>query len=501
MKKYFLIFLLLGITFAAPYTRKIGLYELSVIAPRTERKGRDVYFYSAPNKQDVLLRYDRTVIRAGEARLRPDNRIYLSHGFHSRYLNHEITGQLLEYNPNNNFMEGQDIVISTPDFYTHSKRLSFQGEKISLIQPIIGIPMYGFALKSRQLDLYPGWGVFYDTTFNLNNTPFWYIPVYVVDKRRNAFEMPGSFPEWGNTYFRGEYFRWNSHYYINEKSYGNLQASWTQEKGSGYGMQNILRFSNYDQMMYLNENWQYFPTQEKISYEHSFLKLPYSDEKQLDFNELLQYNEEVKESAANTLRLTHSVYEESGVDLIDRDIEVEYFAHYNLPWYKLNLYTINTYTSIYEITTDTEGARWQAYSELAKSYEIPYIATIYPGIGYDTTKYSLYPYSWHRVFSFVSTSKSFWIFRWRAKAYDYIDERGQSPFSFDEPFAIGDNVRTTSEVQLWNLRLGQTVRYIIYDGRIWNMIYFLEYTTRPWTIRIEHNYMEKSWWTGASASF
>lgn len=502
MKKYWLLLALLAVCSGAPYTQKIGLHTLSIDAPRSGHQGAEWFFYSAPGTQNVTLRYDNTLIRAGEVRFSSaTNRVYLTGGFHSRYLNNEIFGETLEYNPANNDMSAQNIVIGTDDLYAQSGKLFFRGEKISLIGATIGVPMYDFAMKSRELNIYPGWAVFYDTTFNWRAHKLWYIPVYVVDKRRNAFELPGSFPQWGRTYFAGDFFRWNSHYYASEKFYGNLQFGYALEKGAGYGMQNIMRFSDYDQMTYINENWQYWPTQENISYEHSFLDPAHTGNKKMNFNELLQYNTELNNAAASTLRLTHTVYEESGVDIINRDVELEYYALFHLPWQRLSLYTTNTYTSVRELTTGAEGQRWQSYSELSRDYEVPYLLSIRPGVGYDTVKYSLYPYSWHRVFSFVNAHRKLWIFDWNARVYDYVDERGSSPFSYDEHYEMGDNVRTTMRVSLWNMRLGRTLRYLIRNGRINRLIYFLEYTSRPWTIRLENNTIEESWWAGISASF
>ncbi|MDR1997074.1 MAG: hypothetical protein LBQ83_01955 [Candidatus Margulisbacteria bacterium] len=502
MKKSLLILALTAVCFSAPYTQKIGLYTLSITAPRSERSGEELFFYASPGTQNVLLRYDNTVIRAGQVRFSTaSSRVYLSRGFHSRYLNNEISGEELEYDPASNYMYAQDIAISTEDLYVQSRRLFFRGEKIALTEPVIGVPMYDFGMKSRRLDIYPGWAVFYDTTFNGGPHKLWYIPVYVVDKRRNAFSLPGSFPQWGRTYFAGDFFRWNNHYYVDEKFYGNLQLGYAEEKGAGYGMQNIMRFSDYDQMTYINENWQYWPTQEKLSYEHSFLEVPYAGDKDMTFNELLQYNTEINNAEASILRLTRTVQEESGVDIINKDIELEYYAIFHIPWQQLNLYTTNTYTSVRELTTETSGSRWQSYSELSRDYELPYLMSIRPGIGYDTVKYSLYPYNWHRVFSFVNARRRLWIFNWDARVYDYVDERGRSPFSYDEHYEIGDNVRTTAMVSLWHMRLGQTLRYLIYNGRINRIIYFLEYTSRPWTIRLENNATEESWWAGVSASF
>jgi len=501
MNKYLLIFFLLGIVFAEPYIRRIGLHDLYITAAEREFKNNEVYFYSSPLQREVVLEYDEVVIYAGQARLRLDDRVFLSDGFRSSYLNNRVSGQTLEYNPRSGFMEGQNIVISTEDLYASSDRLSFQGEKIGLYNLTLGVPMYGFSIRSKQLDLYPGWTVLYDTTFNVGDWPLWYIPVYVTDQRRTAFHMPGSIPEWGRTYFSGDYFRWNSHYYINEKYYGNLQANWTQLKGFGYGIQSIMRFSDRDQMVYVNRNWQNFPTQETFSYEHSFLELPYDDKENIDFVKLWQYSEEIKTAKANSLFLSRTVYQESGENLINREIEAKYRLHYNTLWNNMSLHSVNTYASIYEITTDTHGSRWQSYTELSKGVEIPYFTTIFPGVGYDTVKYSLHPYSWHRVFCFAGGGYRFWIFRWQARVYYYLDERGRSPFSYDTHYAIGDYTQTTATVRLWNLLLGQTVRTVIRTGRVHDMMYFLEYTTRPWIISLEYNYTTQSWYGGLRVLF
>ena len=493
---------MLGLALADPYTKRIGLYDLTITAPESTRQGQIVIFKSLPDQQDVIMRYDKTSLRAAEVQLNEQtNQIYLSGGFQSKYLNNVISGETFSYNLDTEDIAGNKIIISTEDFYSYSEQLYFNGKKIELSDATLGLEVISFSMKSRQLDLYPGWMVFYDTTFRWRDIPFWHIPRYIVDKRRNAFELPGSFPEFGRSFFAGEYGRFNNHYYLNESFYGNLYFGYAELKGWGYGMQNIFRLSERGQMTYINENWQWFPTQEVISFGYSFLDIPNDENHKMTFNDLLRYNEELKEAYANSLRISHTVNEEANSDIINKDIELEYRANFDLPGDWFNIHTINTYTSIQELTTEREGASLKSYTELSRGIEIPYLTTIRPGLGYDTVKYSVHPYNWHRIFSFISASKRFWIFRWYARAYDYLNERGSSPFSYDEPYAIGDNVRTTSTISLWNMTLGQTVRYIIYDGHIHRMLYFLEYTSRPWTIRIEHNYTDNSWWAGVSACF
>ena len=505
MKKYFLVIVpfLLGLIFAAdPYTKRIGLYDLVITAPESEQEDDIIRFYSEPDQQDVEILYNQTAIRAGAVLLdESTDRIYLTGGFRSRYLRNEISGTNLEYHLAAEELDGQDITISTDDFFSRSERLSFYGRKITMYQPTLGVEVLHFSMKSRQFDLYPGWGVFYDTTFRWRDVPFWYIPVYVVDKRRNAFGLPGSFPEFGYDYFSGEYVKFNNHYYINESLYGNLYFGYAELKGYGLGMQNIVRLSDYDHLTYINENWQYARTTEVLSYEHSFLNMPNADNRKMTFNELLRYNEEIKGIATNSLRISRTVNEEDGMDILNRDIEVAYIARFNALEDWFSVYTANTYTSLRELTTDTAGSSIKSYTELSHEVEIPYLATVRPGIGYDTVKYSIHPHSWHRVFSFLTTGKRLWIFNWRVRIYDYIDERGNSPFSYDTPNAIGDNVLTTTAVSLWDITLGRTERYIIYDGRIHRRIYFVEYTSRPWILRLEHNQTENSWWGGISASF
>ncbi|GBR77467.1 hypothetical protein RDn1_126 [Candidatus Termititenax dinenymphae] len=501
MKKFGIITVLILCSAFAEYHREIGLDTLTITAPQEERHGEEAFFYAKP-QEPVVLRYRNDTISAGFVRLlETDNRIYLSEGFHTKYLNNSISGNSIEYDPNSNYIDANNIIISTNDFYAQSDRLAFHGDKISLIKSTIGLPVYDFAMKSRQLDIYPGWMVFYDTTFDWRDRSYWYIPVYVVDQRRNAFQIPGAFPRTGREYFAGDFLRWNSHYYVSDQIYGNAQVGYAQEKGYGYGIQHIMHFSESDQMMYLNENWQYWPTKEAIAYEHSFLEPASKQLKDMNFNELLQYNQEVQYADVSSIFLRHTVYEESGVDLINRNFELEYYASVALPWQELKLYTTNTYASIYERTTETEGRRWETYNELSRSFVVPWDFTFRPGVGYDTVKYSLYPYNWHRIFSFANFGKKFWIFNWNAKYYDYLEERGQSPFSYDEHWEVGDNIMNTLTMKAGSFLFGNRIQYLVHSKSIYRCWYYLEYTSRPWTIRIERNETDDSWWAGISAAF
>ncbi|MDR1453854.1 MAG: hypothetical protein LBJ25_07785 [Candidatus Margulisbacteria bacterium] len=333
----------------------------------------------------------------------------------------------------------------------------------------------------KRLDYRPELTVAYQARLSWFDAPIYYAPALIFDNRPNAFSIPAPLPEFGNNIFNGVYWRWNINYFWQDNLYGNLYFGRAAEKGAGYGFQQIVRFSDASQMTYRNQNWQYWPTQEEFSWEYSFLEIP-------SFN--AKYADRIR-NEFNSLRATRINYEEYNGDLLMREFELSYSGNFKLNWQKISLYTNNIYASLKELTSAQAGYRWASLSELYRDYEMPYLEEFRPGVGYDTVKYSLSPYSWHRIYGYLEGRKKFWIWTGDWRVTDYIDQRGGSPFNYDSEENYDDNVRTTVLLNLWGFDLGQTTQYSIYRGNIHTLIYFLRLRTKTWLIDFRYNLLKE----------
>lgn len=494
-KIIFLVFLILGVVFSAPYQKKFKEEKLKISAAREKRAGNTVYFYSRNKKsQDVILTYGNTRILANEAVLQETkNKIMIKGGFYSDYLNNQIVGQTLEYNPLNNIFEAKNVTVSSKQVVSTAESFSFYGEKITLKKASFGIDQLKLDLEFGKVDLYPGWVVADQVYIKLFSVPLIYTPTLIVDKRRNSYTLPDPLPEAGKTSFRGDYWRFNTHYYLNEFFYGNIQFGRAKEKGAGYGGQFIFRLSDYDQFNYINENWQYDRTQEIFSFEHSFIDLP-RFKKKMNFNELLKYNEDISSLEANSLRINKTRFEEINEEILNREFEMIYEGNFNLPWHQLHLRTVNSGAQIEELGSAKNAKKYESKSEIERLSEIKYFGQFTPGLGYDTIQYTLEPYSWHRLYDYIYASRKFWIFETEARVTDYLDERGGSPFNFDQKFELSDNVRTSVFMNLWNAKLGQTTKYSTIDGTIFDILYHLRFKTSSWSLKTDYS-LRKDYWT------
>ncbi len=500
MKIKFQIILLIIFSLSAPgwsYQKTVEGDTLKIRAYASKRAGNTVYFNSRRNKQDVVLSYGKTKIKANEAVLEEtQNKIFIKGGFYSQYLDNEIIGQTVIYNPLNNFFDAEHVTVKSKSLVSKAETFSYYGEKISLKHATLGVDLIKLDIEFDRLDLYPGWIVADQIYLKVLQVPIVYTPTLVVDNRRNAYKLPTPLPEAGKTAFRGDYWRFNTHYYVNELLYGNLQFGRAKEKGAGYGGQFIFRFSDYDQFNYINENWQYGRTQEVYSYEHSFMELPMKKKRKLTFNEMLTYNDEIKNLPANSLRINRTKFEEINEEVINRYQEVIYEGRFVLPYEKINLYTKDSGSAIEEFSTNKEATKYEVLNEIDREFEIAYFGALTPGFGYDSIQYSIKPYSWHRLYDYVQLTRKFWIFEGYGRVTDYLNERGASPFNFDQKYELNDNVKTSVFVDILNVKLGQTVQYTTQDGHIFDILYHLKWKTNSWTLKTDYSKRKELWSVG-----
>ncbi|GBR76700.1 hypothetical protein NO2_1211 [Candidatus Termititenax persephonae] len=356
-------------------------------------------------------------------------------------------------------------------------RVVEENETLKFYDMSLGLKSLRLRTDFARLDYRPDLAVAYHSWLYWFGVPIYYTPTLILDGRPNAYAIPSPLPEMGDTHFSGRYWQWNINYFWQDNLYGNLQFGSAQEKGAGYGFQQIVRFSDASQLTYLNQNWQYWPTQEEFSWEYSFSGVS-------SFNKM--YADRIW-NEFNLLRITRANYEEHNEELLMREFELSYIGNFKLRWQELDFYTNNSYASINELTSAQHGYRWASMSELYKECEVPLLDMFRPGGGYDTVKYSLRPYSWHRVYGYLEGQKEFWLLGGSFRVTDYIDRRGGSPFVYDQEADYDDNMRTTITADVLGLKLGQTVRYSIYRGKIYTLLYFLRLRTEHLLIEFGYN--------------
>ena len=225
---------------------------------------------------------------------------------------------------------------------------------------------------------------------------------------------------------------------------------------------------------------------------HSFAAAASKKNEALSFNETLKYNDELKTIAANSIQVNRTQFEEINQEVLHRDNEFIYEGNYALPE-ELSLYTRDSAALISELSSTVKARKYQFFGELERASWVPILGEFTPGLGCDSSKYSLRPYSWHRLYEYVYASRSWWVFEFSGRVTDYLDERGGSPFRFDQRFVLHDNIKTGAFINIGSLKLGQTVQYSTYDGAIFDIGYIARYKTAAWVLKAEHSVKREVW--------
>ena len=405
-----------------------------VVASSSSAKGKNVRFL-----------FEKQVFWANKVKLY-QNKIYLQNGFQGSSKDAVLQGRKLVYNLSNNFFDAEDVEVSSGFLDVKTRRLFFYGRSIVFDQAHLGLTFLDLGISFDTVTTYPGWMVIKDLSIGYGETPFYTIPVWVYDLRRNAFSIPYPLPEAGATFYRGNYLLLNWHYYLNEYLYGFTRFGSAQKKGYMVGCGQILRLDDQQQVYLGADLWTLRESQVRMEYNFSFMGMPYK-KRALTFGELVEYNRKVSQMDSSDLRATYTKREEINDEEVDRDMEFAYNGHFTLlP--KLGLDLELASGRIYEHSTTILATRTNSDMNFGYEYPLGFLEPLWWGLGYFRSDYDVRPWSWQRVEGSVEWGKHFWLFGLGFKYSHYFYDFGASPFLFDQKYVLPDNNI------LYDLRLG-----------------------------------------------
>ncbi|MBU0581463.1 MAG: hypothetical protein KKA19_09840 [Candidatus Margulisbacteria bacterium] len=432
----------------------------------------------------VRFMYEKQLFYANKVILKK-NKVYLQNGFLGSSKKSTFTGDELVYNLENNYFDGKDMEVTSGLLKISTKRLYFYGERIDFQEAKFGLTFFDLKLKMDKIFIYPGWAVIKNFDIGTEDQTYYRIPVWVLDMRRNAFEIPYPLPQAGSSIQRGNYLLLNNHYYFNEVFYGFFRMGTAQRKGAMAGVGQIVRLGDQDQFYLGGDFWQWAEPQLKAEYNHSFMKLPYR-QKRLTFGEMLEYNKTVKDLDSSDIRTTFTKREIINDEYVDRDMEFSYKGHFGLTS-KLDLDLDLASGHIYEYSSDLRAMRTNSNFNFSYLYPLGWFDPLWWGVGYNRSDYDLKPFTWQRLYGTVAWEREFWFFLLGIKYTHYFHDKGGSPFIFDQKYVVNNNI-------IYNLRIGKKAYHLgakfLADVKINKLVdttYYLGWTFSGWQLEMQYS--------------
>lgn len=493
------------------YEKMIEGKPLTITAPASENIGEDIVFYTNSGKKDVFVKYDNVTIQTTKVILNDQtNHIEISQSFYSSLDKLELVGQTLIYNPERMIFRAKELYLESDDsIFLGMNRFTIDEDKMVIDKMLISrgnakiidneaidflrLNKLSIDLSLENAVIYPEWYVIKHPMLKINGLPILYAPTVIYDNSPAAYEMPTPFPRWGYDAYRENFWRENVHYFFNEHIFGSVQFGHSEKKGNGFGLFHVYRIDPYNQFFYINENWQYADTQEEYRYKHSFTKMTFNEEDSF-FERREKFFKEM--GPKRTLEILYTKKEEKNNEVINRLPQYTFEGDFSLPKTSFSLYNLTSYASIEELSTERSGVKGRFLNQIGHPLDIPFLNSTSVGLGYDTMNYNKDPFYWYQLYDYVSVKYHRGFFNAEARVTDYLKEEGSSPFEFDKPSLRSDYVKSQYFFTYEKVTIGKGSKYAIYDGKISDIIYYIHIRQSSWSMKVEHNSKQQSWWAG-----
>ncbi|MEE8638235.1 MAG: hypothetical protein V3T21_04220 [Candidatus Margulisiibacteriota bacterium] len=499
--------------YAKVYRTKIDSNSLVIKAPK--------YFYSGPHeitfidpKQEhgVKLIYKPFEVQAN--RIVYDTRrsvIELSKGFKGSFGDFHLEGSYFRFNPKTQNYVGEDLKLGYLMAALYGKKFQFYGKRI-LINDISASPLYPLInLYSQRVEIYPGYTLAYGNNLNLFRIiPFYYVPLYVEDGRRNSFELIIAAPEIKSNTFHGLYGFYNTNFFFNPVLYGTLSLGLSEKDGWGGRVQNLVRLNDHHQFQLQFAGWADNKRLQQLhSYEFNFFSNP-RPKRRLTFQKQQKLEEEIKNIPGNPiLRVDYTQNEEIQRSIIDRypDVTLRGSIKSIIRDHTLSIDPSITYgkilekgyypedsESLTEVNIDSKRLRYDL--NVAYFLEMPYVKKSLLAMDYEHSEYEPQNSNRGRVSSSLTfrrpISKLIGLF-YNLTLTKVLLDYGQSPFEFERYGRLGDSGYLDLYLQLQLLILGYELVYDFSSWQPFNNIYYagIRYMDRYAVIKYD---TREKWW-------
>ena len=203
----------------------------------------------------------------------------------------------------------------------HSGQWQFYGDRI-VVDDTTAAPFGDMllSLNSSQFDIYPTYTLAYGNTLKLFRIPFYYIPLYISDRRKEYYDLPFPALEVKQDVFHGSSGAIQSHYFLSPELFGNLSLRLADVDGIGAKIQQIVRLSDHNQFDLELLKWQKTGSQAKFGYTFKMFDDPPRPNHLMTFQEQSDYNNKVAQiEPPLEFNVAYSHNEENNRSIIDRD--------------------------------------------------------------------------------------------------------------------------------------------------------------------------------------
>ena len=499
--------------YAKIYRTKIDSNLLVIDAPKYYYSGPHEITFIDPNEEyQVKLIYKPFEVQANQTVYDTQKSVFeLSKGFKSSFENFYVEGDYFRFNPKTQNFAGENLKFGYLTASLHGKKFEFYGERI-LINEVNASPLYPVInLYSHKVEIYPGYYLAHGDNLNLFGAiPFYYVPLYVEDGRRNSFDLIIAGPEIRSNVFHGLYGFYNTNYFFDPALYGTFSLGHSDKDGWGGRIQQLIRLNDHHQAQLQVTKWAKNERLQQLhSYEFQIFENP-RPKRRLAFQKQQELEEEIKNIPANPIfHVDYTRNEEIQRSIVDRYPDASLRTSMTTI-YRDHTLTINpslTYGKILEqgyypegsetlTEVNTESNRMRADLNVTYFLEMPYVKKSLLAMDYEHSEYRPQDTNRGRISSSLTfrrpISKLLGLY-YNLTLTKVLLDYGSSPFEFERYGRLGDSGYLDLYLQLLSLILGYELIYDFSGWQPFNNIYYagIRYMDRYAVVKYD---TREEWW-------
>jgi hypothetical protein len=477
--------------------------------------GSKKIFVDKSNQFKVYITYGELKIRANKAAYDFNDKIIeLYDGFNGEFDQYKIAGEYFRINPVTGHYLGRKLQFGYLFATLHGEEYQFYGDYI-LIKNISTSPLQFpiFNLDISQLKIHPGYSLASRNTLKFFNIPFYYIPLYMEDGRRNYFEIPFPAFEVKKDIFHDTHGSIHTHYYFNPALFGDLSLRFSDQDGGGAEVQQIVRLSDHHQLQLDYVWWEKAAAQSSYSYIFHYFDNPRRPDNKLSFRQRQKQEEKIARIDPNVvLQCDYTQNEEIQRSIVDRypDVSLTGYIYGLINDHKYTLTPTFYYGTLKEkrifpedqAPQDVDREYNRTKGEVNFTYFLetprlrPFINKVLWGIDYEHSIYDPGNASRGRLSSSITARRP--ILKQLGFYYETILTKtlvdyGQSPFFFEEYGRLFDSAILDLYLQLPVLIAGNQFIYDLTNWQSYNEIYYVGIKAGNNYATIQYNRRFESW--------
>lgn len=497
------------------FRKEINDIKLTIKAPAAYSSGGKRIFIDKKKELGVELNYGELKVRANQVNYdSKQDVIELASGFKGSLWQYQIEGEYFRINPWTGNYAGDDLKFGYLVAYLYGKRFEFYGDKIAA-DKVSASPFYYpvFSSDSDKIEIYPGYTLAHQNTLRFFRVPFYYVPLYLNDRRRNYFDLPFPALDIKKDIFHDKHVAVHTHYFFNPGFYGDFSLHLSDLDGAGAQIQQIVRLSDHHQFQLKYLGWQRSQPQADISYAFQLFDNPRQPGQLLSFKEQQELEEKIAGIEPKlTLNGDYSINEEAMRSIIDRspDLNMTFRARGTLYDHIFTVTPSISYGKIKEKKIFPESAAPQEVNRnydrtkaalnfsyfLETPYMRPYIKKAFWAVDYERSDYRPGGIDRERVSTSFTVRRpvlvALGIF-YEATLTKVLLDSGLSPFYFEEYGRLKDSGLLDLYLQSGFLIAGNQLTYDFSAGQSFNEIYYLGIKAMESYAVIKYNRRMQSW--------